>query len=119
MMGESAGLGRKRKITIDVKVEMLQSIVVPIVLYGSELGMLNVIERRKVEASVIKCLRKVLKGRLMQRVMSKDIRERCRNKDSLSERLAQRTLRVMWKGKVTKKIYMAEVNKFRRRGWGD
>ena len=54
---------------------MVESIVVPTVLYGSEFLVLNARERRRVEVSDMKYLRKVLGLWVMQRIKNRDIKK--------------------------------------------
>ena len=85
-MGDWASLWRNRSMTTDVKMEMLESIVVTTVLYRSK-G----IEKKTMKMFDMKHLRKVLKLGVMHRIRNKDIRERCENKASFLERMDQST----------------------------
>ena len=48
-MGGLTDLWRNRGVTVDMKIGMLEKIVVPAVLYGSELWVLTAKERKAVE----------------------------------------------------------------------
>ena len=107
-MGGLVGLwGNRGKMN-----EVLESEVVPTVLYGSESwgGGLNARERRK-----LKCLRKVPGVGVTHMIRKRDVRKRCGNKASLLERGDQSTLMGfghmvgMDKVRLTKRISKSDV----------
>merc|ERR1712237_163966 len=52
-------LWKNRNISVEAKVGMYEGIVEPTLLYGCEAWMLNVHERKKVEAVEMSCLRSI------------------------------------------------------------
>ena len=75
-MGGLTGFWKKRGMTTDMDMGMLETIVVPTVLYGSKSWVMNTKERRMVEAFDMKCLRKVLGVGVVHRIRNRNIRGR-------------------------------------------
>ena len=76
------GLGclrRKRDLTIVAKEGMLEGLVAPTTLYGSEIWMLNTGERR-VEVFDMKCLRSVLGMHILGRVRNSATKRKIRGR---------------------------------------
>ena len=117
-----ASLWKNRGMSIEAKMCMWESIVVPTVLYGSESWVLSAEERQRLNVFDMRCLRRVLGVSVMDRVRNVDIRRLCGSKVSLSDRADRNILK--WFGhiermeevRLTKRIYISEVEGNRGRG---
>ena len=113
---------KKRHISREAKVGMYEGIIEPSLLYGCETWVLNVHDRRRMEAVEMDCLRNICKLRRVDRVSNGEIRRRCGKNVSVSQRMDQGVLR--WFGHVermgderlVKRVYESEVTGVRRRG---
>ena len=122
VMGGLASMWKCRGMSIEAKMCMWESIVVPTVLYGSESWVLSAEERHRVNVFDMRCLRRVLGVSVMDRVRNVDIRRVCGNKMSLTDRADRNMLK--WFGhiermegnRLTKKIYTSKVEGNRGRG---
>ena len=111
-----------RKISIQAKVGMVESIVDPMLLYGSELWTLGVVSWRKVEALEMDCLRGVCGLRRLDKIPNKDIVEKCKKEVRVGEKMSRALLR--WYGHVErmeedrliKRVYEAKAEGKRDRG---
>ena len=61
----------------EVKLELYERVVIPTVVYGSEMWSLSASERRKIEVFEMMCLRNICDIRRVDRVRNAVIRERC------------------------------------------
>ena len=73
-------------------VGMHEGIGEPNLLYGSEVWVLNVHERKRIEEVEKNCLRNVCGVQRINRVRNEEIRRRCRKKASVGERIDQSIL---------------------------
>merc|ERR1712002_866144 len=112
----------KRYISREAKVGMYEGIIEPSLLYGCETRVLNVQDRRRMEAVEMNCLRNICRLRRIDRVPNVEIKRMCGKNVSVSERMDQGILR--WFGHVermgnerfVKRVYDSEVRGERRRG---
>ena len=113
---------KKRHISREAKVGMYEGIIEPSLLYGCETWVLNVHDRRRMEAVEMNCMRNICGLRRIDRVSNVEIRRMCGKNVSVSQRMDQGVLR--WFGHVermgnerlVKRVYESEVRGVRRRG---
>jgi len=86
-------LWKNRRMSNEAKVGMYEGIVEPSLLYGCEAWVMNVHERRKVEAVEMRCLRSICRVRRIDRISNVDIRRRCGKNVGVGERMDQGVLR--------------------------
>ncbi|WKY01902.1 hypothetical protein Q1695_015705 [Nippostrongylus brasiliensis] len=79
-------------ISIDVKLRLYSSIVVPTAIYASETWKMSTSNVRRLNAFHCKCLRRIMKIRYADRITNVELLRRCRSKD-LAEIVAERRLR--------------------------
>ena len=83
-------------ISIEVKRELYERVVIPTVVYGWETWALSAQERRKIEVFEMMCLRNMCGIRRVDRVRNAIINERCRCEWSLLERIERNMLKRAW-----------------------
>ena len=113
--GALKNVWKKRHISREAKVGMYEGIVEPSLLYGCETWVLNVRDRRRMEAVEMNCLRNICRLRRIDRVPNVEIRRMCGRDVSVSQRMDQGVLR--WFGHVermenerlVKRMYESEV----------
>ena len=113
---------KKRNISVDAKVGMYEGIVEPTLVYGSETWVLNVRDRKRLEAVEMNCLRDVCGVRRVERVSNAEIRRRCGKNRGVNQKIDQGILR--WFGHVermgnermVKRMYESQVRGGRGRG---
>merc|ERR1712002_1070031 len=113
---------KKRHISREAKVGTYEGIIEPSLLYGCETLVLNVHDRRRMEAVKMNCPWNICGLRRIDRVPNVEIRRMCGKHVSVSERMDQVVLR--WYGHVermgnvrlVKRVYDSEVRGVRRRG---
>ena len=106
----------------EAKVGMYDAIVEPSLLYGSEVWVLNVHERKRVQAVEMNCMRNICGIRRIERVRNEEIRRRCGKNVDVCEKVEQNVLR--WFGHVermgderlVKRMYNSDIMGTRRRG---
>jgi len=86
-------LWKNRRMSNEAKVGMYEGIVEPSLLYGCEAWVMNVHERRKVEAVEMRCLRSICGVRRIDRISNVDIRRRWGKNVGVGERMDQGVLR--------------------------
>ena len=87
-----------RSVTVRVKRELYERVVVPTVMYGSESWGLKVEEREKLDVAEMKCLRSICGVTRMDRVRNEVVRERVGVSEKLSKRVDRKVLK--WFGHV-------------------
>ncbi|MEL7302024.1 MAG: reverse transcriptase family protein, partial [Pseudomonadota bacterium] len=115
-------LWKNRRMSMEAKVGMYEGIIEPTLLYGCEAWVLNVHERRKVEAVEMSCLRSICGVRRIDRIPNVEIRRRCGKSVGVGERMDQGVLR--WFGHVermgeerlVRRVYDSDVRGMRGRG---
>ena len=111
-----------RSVTLGVKKELYERIVVPTVMYGSESWGMRVEERNKLDVAEMNCLRSMCGVTRWDRWRNEVVRERVGVPESMSRRVDRKVLK--WFGHVermggerlTKRVYMSEVRGERGRG---
>ena len=111
-----------RSVTVSVKRELYERVVVPTIMYGSESWGMKVTERNKLDVSEMKCLRSICGVSRLDRLRNDVVRERVGVPEKLSNRVDRKVLK--WFGHVermgserlTKKVYVSEVEGERGRG---
>ena len=101
---------------------MYEGIIEPSLLYGCETWVLNVRDRKTMEAVEMNCLRNICGLRRIDRVPNVEIRRMCGKNVSVSQRMDQGVLK--WFGHVermgnerlVKRVYDSEVRGVRRKG---
>ena len=104
-----------RSVSLNVKKELYERIVVPTVMYGSETWGMRREERNKLDVSEMQCLRNMCGVTRWNRLRNVAVRERVGVKEELSKRVDRKVLK--WFGHVermgderlTKKVYKSEV----------
>ena len=115
-------LWKKRHVSREAKVGMYEGIVEPSLLYGCEAWVMNVHERRRVEAVEMNCLRSICGVRRIERVTNVEIRRRCGKNVSVGERIDQGVLRWfghverMGEDRLVRRVYDSNVRGARSRG---
>ena len=96
-MGALKDVWKKRHIFREAKVGMYEGIIEPSLLYGCEVWMPKVHERKRMEAVEMNCLTNIC-GLRTDRVPNVEIMKRCGKNVSVSQRIDQGVLR--WFGHV-------------------
>jgi len=120
--GAMKKMWKSRSLSVDLKRELYERIVVPTVMYGSESWGMKVEERGKLDVAEMKCLRSMCGVTRMDRVRNEVVRERVGVPEKLSGRVDRKVLK--WFGHVermgsdrmTKRVYVSEVEGERGRG---
>ena len=113
---------KKRYISREAKLGMYEGIIEPSLLYRCETRVLNMRDRKRMEAVEMNCLRNICGLRRIDRVPNVEIRRMCGKNVSVNQRMDQGVLR--WFGQVermgnerlVKRVYDSEVRGVRRRG---
>ena len=113
---------KKRHISREAKVGMYEGIIEPSLPYGCETWVLNVCDRKRMEAVEMNCLRNICGLGRIDRVSNVEIRRMCGKNVSVCQRMDQGVLR--WFGHVermgnerlVKRAYDSGVRGVRRRG---
>merc|ERR1712002_206763 len=113
--GPMQRLWKNRRMSVQAKVGMYKGIVEPSLLYACETWVMNVRERKKVEAVEMSCLRSICGVRRTDRVRNGEVRRRCGKNVGVGERMDQGVLR--WFGHVermgeerlVRKVYESDV----------
>src|SRR5215469_7963058 len=84
---------KKGRMTMERKRRIYESVVVPKVMYGSELWVLSAKERKAIEVFEMKGLRSMCGIRVSDRIRNERIRERCRWERGLVVKCEQSILR--------------------------
>ena len=113
---------RGRGVTLGVKRELYERIVVPTVMYGSESWGMRLEERNKLDVAEMNCLRNMCGVTRWDRWRNEFVRGRVGVQEPLSKRVDRKVLK--WFGHVermgserlTKRVYMSEVGGVRGRG---
>ncbi|WP_289480288.1 hypothetical protein, partial [Klebsiella pneumoniae] len=120
--GALKSLWRRRNVSMEAKVGMIEGIVEPSLMYGNEVGVLNKSEHKKVEAVEMDCLRSICGVRRIDRIRNEEVCRRCGKDASVGMKMDQSLLR--WFGhvermnedRIPKRIYESDVVGVRRRG---
>jgi len=91
-------LWKKTNISTKTKVRLFRTLVLPILLYGSETWILLKPDLNKLEVFQMRCLRQILRVTLHDHLRNDTIRERCEQQQTMEEQIQQRRLR--WFGHV-------------------
>jgi len=104
-----------RSVSLNVKKELYERIVVPTVMYGSETWGMKREEKNKLDVSEMQCLRSMCGVTRWNRLRNVVVRERVGVREKLSKTVDRKVLK--WFGHVerlgderlTKKVYKSEV----------
>jgi hypothetical protein len=91
-------LWKKPNISSKTKIRLFRTLILPILLYGSETWTLLKSDMNKLEVSQMRCLRQILGVSLRDRHRNETIRIRCDHQPSVEEQIQKRRLR--WFGHV-------------------
>ena len=91
-------LWRKAKITVKTKIRLFRTLILPILLYGSETWTVLKPDLNKLEVFQMRCLRQILGISLRDHETNVDIRMRSQYQPSIQEQIEQRRLR--WFGYI-------------------
>ena len=82
----------------DAKRSMYEGIVVPTLLYGSEVWAASAEDRRRMGVMEMKCMRAMCGVSIWDRIRNEEVRRRCGSELSIGERMDRNVLR--WYGHV-------------------
>ena len=91
-------LWKRTNITTKTKVRLFRTLILPILLYGSETWTLLKPDLNKLEVFQMRCLRQILGVSLRDRITNERIRAMCQQQPAIEEQVQQRRLR--WFGHV-------------------
>ena len=87
---------KKNNISLQTKMRLYRSIILPILLYGSETWTTLKIDLKKLEVFQMQCLRRILGVSLLNHLHNETIRVRCNNQPKIEEIVQHR--RLLWFG---------------------
>ena len=111
-----------RSVSLRLKRELYEIIVVPTVMYGSESWGMKMEEKGKLDVAAMKCLRSMCRVTRMDSVRNEVVRKRVSVTVKLSKRVDKKVLKFfgqverMESGRMTKRVYVSEVEGERGRG---
>lgn len=91
---------KRTNISTKTKVRLFRSLIIPILLYGSETWTLLKPELNKLEVFQMRCLRQILRVSLRDHLRNEIIRNRCDQQPTIEEQIQKRRLR--WFGHVSR-----------------
>uniref|UniRef100_A0A914XPG8 Reverse transcriptase domain-containing protein n=1 Tax=Plectus sambesii TaxID=2011161 RepID=A0A914XPG8_9BILA len=89
---------KKPNISVKTKIRLFRTLVLPILLYGSETWTLLKADASKLEVFEMRCLRQILRVSIRDRVRNEVIQDRCDKQLLIKDQIQQRRLR--WFGHV-------------------
>ncbi|EYB96255.1 hypothetical protein Y032_0152g2888 [Ancylostoma ceylanicum] len=89
---------KKNSISLTTKMRLLRTLVLPILLYGSETWTLLKLDSNKLETFQMRCLRQILGISILSRIRNEHIRDSCGHQPTVEEQIRIRRLR--WFGHV-------------------
>ena len=98
MLGALKELMQNRGLGMNVKNALYEKVVVPTVMYGSELWGLKVTERQKLNVFAMKCLRSMIGVSRLDRIRNEVVRARTGVRKELAAKVDMNVLR--WFGHV-------------------
>ena len=107
--------GKENMISREVKLEIYERVLIPTMVYDSEMWTLSTQERRKIEVFELMCLRNICFIRRADRVRNSLMRERCACELSVLERIERNVLKWfgheerMGEDTLVKRVYRADV----------
>ena len=116
VMGALKGVMKNRGLEMNVKKVLYEKVVVPTVMYGSELWGMKVNERKKLNVFEMKCLRSMTGVSLLDRVRNEVVRARTGVRRELATRVDMNVLRWfghverMDNGRLLKRVMNARVD---------
>ena len=113
---------KRKELSRRTKLRVYNAIVVPTLMYGSEMWVLNKQQESAVQATEMHVLRRIVEKRRVDRVRNVEIREELQQEGVLekvkkSQRRWREALEVMGPDKLVKRVYQAEMEGRRGRGW--
>ena len=100
VLGAIKGVMKNRGLGMDVKKVLYEKVIVPTVMYGSELWGMKVSERRRLNVFEMKCLRSMAGVSRLDRLRNEEVRERTGVRKELAGRVDMNVLR--WFGHVVR-----------------
>lgn len=91
-------LWKRAKISLKTKIRLFRTLILPILLYGSETWTVLKADLNKLEVLQMRCLRQILGISLCDHETNEDIRMRFQNQPSIEKQIEQRRLR--WFGYI-------------------
>ena len=85
-----------RSVTLNVKRELYERIVVPTVMYGSESWGMRVEERKRLDVAEMRCLRSMCGVTRWDRLRNGEVREGVGLPENMSNRVDRKVLKVVW-----------------------
>ena len=122
MLGAMKSVMKCRELGMNVKRELYERIIMPVVLYGAETWGLREAERQKLNVFEMRCLRSMAGVTRFDRIRNEEVRRRTGVEDELAMRVDRCVLRWfghmerMEGGRLVKKVMKANVNGSRMRG---
>ena len=99
-LGWIGSVMKNRGLGMDVKKVLYEKVIVPTVMYGSELWGMKVSERRRLNVFEMKCLRSMAGVSRLDRLRNEEVRERTGVRKELAGRVDMNVLR--WFGHVVR-----------------
>ena len=93
-------LWKRSNISTKTKIRLFRTLIIPILLYGSETWTLLKPELNKLEVFQMRCLRQILHVSLRDHLRNETIRRRCDQQPTIEEQIQKRRLR--WFGHVSR-----------------
>ena len=100
VLGAIKGVMKNRGLGMDVKKVWYEKVIVPTVMYSSELWGMKVSERRRLNVFEMKCLRSMAGVSMLDRLRNEEVRERTGVRKELAGRVDMNVLR--WFGHVVR-----------------
>ncbi|EYC02451.1 hypothetical protein Y032_0100g3310 [Ancylostoma ceylanicum] len=84
---------KKNGISLTTKMRLFRTLVMPIILYGSETWTLLKLDLNKLETFQMRCLRQILGISILSRIRNEHIRDSCGQKPTVEEQIRIQRLR--------------------------
>ncbi|MDA8002322.1 MAG: hypothetical protein MPL62_13665, partial [Alphaproteobacteria bacterium] len=120
---------KRKELSRRTKLRVYNAIIVPTLMYGSEMWVLNKQQESAVQATEMRVLRQIVEKRRVDRVRNVEIREELQQEGVLekvkkSQRRWREALEEMGPDRLVKRVYQAEMEGRRGRGrprkrWND
>ena len=88
------GLWKKHNITIKTKIRLFRTLIIPILLYGSEMWTTLKSDVKKLETFQLRCLRQILGVSLCDHYRNETVRMKCDNQPLIEEQIQK--CRLQW-----------------------
>ena len=118
---------KRKELSRRTKLRVYNAIIVPTLMYGSEMWVLNKQQESAVQATEMRVLRRIVEKRRVDRVRNVEVKEELQQEGVLvknSQRRWREALEEMGLDRLVKRVYQAEMEGRRGRGqprkrWND